>query len=265
MRNIKGMRERSEYSVQAVTNAIRVLEALGDAEHEQSIAELCTKLNLTKSNINKLLVTLERFGYVDSNRYTGNFRLGVKTFQISQAYISKLSLTEIALPTQKELRDAVNESVYISVLRKENIVYLSVVETDSPVRVMPRIGNVGLAYATATGKVQMAFMDEREIEGLYKDPFEAYTVNTIKNNEELMTELRKIREQGYAIDNEEYELGVRCVAAPVKNFMGAVVAGLSISAPIERMDDERLEKEILPRLLNMAHRLSTKFGFRSPA
>ena len=261
MRNIKGARERSEYSVQAVTNAIRILEALGEAEHEQSIPELCTKLDLTKSNVNKLLATLERFGYIDSNKYTGNFRLGVKTFQISQAYINKLSLTEIALPLQKELRDKVNESVYISVLRKDNIVYLSVVETDAPVRVMPRIGNVGSAYATATGKIQLAYQEEREVETLYAEPFAAYTENTIRTMDVLLKELAVIREQGYALDNEEYEMGVRCLAAPIKNFMGNVIAGISISSPIERMSEARVE-EIAPLLLSVAHKLSTKFGYR---
>ena len=262
MPNSKGMRERSEYSVQAVTTAIRVLEALGDAEHEQSIPELCAKLNLTKSNTNKLLVTLEQFGYVDSNSYTGNFRLGVKTFQISQAYINKLSLPEISLPIQRDLRDQVNESVYISVLRGENVVYLSVVETDASVRVMPRIGNVGPAYATATGKVQLAFMEEKEVESLYSGPFTPYTANTLKSAEKLYDELEIIRKQGYALDNEEYELGVRCVAAPVKNFMGNVIAGMSISAPVERMDDSRIQAELLPKLLEATHKLSTKFGFR---
>lgn len=258
----KGMRERSEYSVQAVTNAIRVLEALGDAEHEQSIPELCSRLNLTKSNANKLLVTLEKFGYVDSNRYTGNFRLGVKTFQISQAYINKLSLSEIALPIQRSLREQVNESIYVSVLRGENVVYLSVVETDAPVRVMPRIGNVGPAYATATGKVQLAFMDEKEVEVLYADSFQIYTKNTVKSLDKLMEELEQIRKRGYSYDNEEYEEGVRCVAAPVRNFMGNVIAGMSISAPVERMDDDRIQNDLIDKLLDSALKLSTKFGYR---
>jgi DNA-binding IclR family transcriptional regulator len=262
MNTTKGMRERSEYSVQAVSNAIRVLEALGDAEHEQSILELCNKLDLTKSNASKLLATLEQFGYVDANRYTTNFRLGVKTFQISQAYINKLSLQEIALPIQRSLRDAVNESVYISVLRGENVVYLSVVETNAPVRVMPRIGNVSHAYATAAGKVQLAFMDEREADTLFDGVFTQYTKNTLKSSAELATQLEEVRQKGYALDDEEYEMGVRCIAAPVKNFMGNVIAGMSISAPVERMSDERIQKELLPQLAEAADKLSVKFGYR---
>jgi DNA-binding IclR family transcriptional regulator len=261
MKNAKSSRERSEYSVQAVTNSIRVMEALGNAEHEQSITELCEKLDLTKSNAIKLLVTLEKFGYVDNNKYTGNFRLGVKTFQISQAYINKLSLPEIAMPILKSLRAAVNESVYISVMSKENVVYLRVVETDAPVRVIPRIGNAGPAYATATGKVQLAFMESRDVEILYKEPFHRYTPNTINSMDALLNELETIRKQGYALDLQEFEEGVCCVAVPVKNFMGIVIAGMSISAPIERMSEQRVIRTLLPQLIDSAHKLSTKFGY----
>lgn len=259
----KNSKERSEYSVQAVTNAIRVLEELGDSNHEQSIAELCSKLELTKSNVAKLVATLEMFGYVDCNSYTGNYRLGIKTFQISQSYINKLNLTEVALPIQKSLCARVNESIYVSVLRRENIVYLSVVETDSPVRVTPRIGNIGPAYATATGKAQLAFIDERELEQMYSDKFKEYTKNTIKSLDALKEELATIRERGYALDNEEYEYGVRCVAAPVKNFMGQVIAALSVTAPVERLDNSTIQKLILPELIEAANLLSTKFGYRS--
>jgi DNA-binding IclR family transcriptional regulator len=258
--NVK--RHRADYSVQQVANAIAILEVLGDTEHEASIDELSGKLSLSRNSVIKLLTSLESFGYVACNRYTGSFRLGVRTFQIAQSYINKLSLTEMAQSVQQELRDAVNESVYISVLRKERVVYLSVVESNAPVRVLPRIGNTGLAYATATGKAQLAFMEEQDLELLYPDPFELYTKNTISGIKQLREELDKIRLLGYAVDNEEYEEEVRCVAVPVKNFMGNVIAGLSISAPKDRMDEARIKKVLLPKLLASAAKLSTKFGFK---
>ncbi|MEF3255496.1 MAG: helix-turn-helix domain-containing protein, partial [Deferribacterales bacterium] len=87
-------RDKSEYSVQAVDNALDILEFLGDAEGEVSVTEISARLNLTKSNVNKLLTTLEHFGYIDMNKYTGNYKLGVKTFQISQAYFNKLNLID---------------------------------------------------------------------------------------------------------------------------------------------------------------------------
>jgi len=255
-------REKSEYAVQAVSNAIDILELLGDRDHEMSITDIVTDLGLTRSNVNKLLATLEVLGYVEHNRYTGNFRLGVKTFQISQAYINKLNIIEISIQVLQQLKNDTGESAYISVLRDANVVYLNVIETDLAVRVMPRIGNVGPAYATATGKAQLAYFEPAELEKLYTDDFLKITPNTIKNFDQLKEELELVKKQGYAIDNEEYELGVRCIGAPIKDFMGNVIAGISVSAPSERMKLEYIHEHIAPIVSDAARLLSKKFGYR---
>jgi len=253
-------REKSEYAVQAVNNAIDILGLLGDTEGELSMSEIGAKLSLTRSNVNKLLATLEGFGYVEYNRYTGNFRLGVKTFQISQAYINKLNLIEISVQILTMVKEKLNESVYISVLRDGNVVYLNMVESDHAVRVLPRIGNLGPAYATATGKAQLAYKPQHEIEKLYKDGLRKVTENTIDNLKDLEAELEKVRERGYAIDNEEYETDVRCIGAPVFNFMNDIIGGISISAPVERLSEERIKKEVAPVVVDAAKILSRKFG-----
>jgi IclR family KDG regulon transcriptional repressor len=255
-------RDKSEYAVQAVNNAIDILELLGDGEHELSISDVVTKLNLTRSNVNKLLATLEMFGYVEYNRYTGNFRLGVKTFQISQAYINKLNIIEISVQVLQQLKQQTGESAYISVMRDGNVVYLNVIETDYAVRVLPRIGNVGHAYATATGKAQLAFYDPREIDKLYPGEMVTFTDKTIKTMDELKADLKLIKERGYSIDDEEYEIGVRCIGAPIKDFMGNVIAGISVSAPIERLPMERVDAEVAHLVMEAAKSLSIKFGYR---
>lgn len=258
----KVKREKAEYAVQAVSNAVEILELLGSYEHELSISEIVSKLELTKSNVNKLLANLEKYGYVEHNRYTGNFRLGVKTFQISQAYINKLNLIDISTHILNGLKQQLNESVYIGVLRHSNVVYLDVIETDEPVRVMPRIGNVGPAYATAIGKAQLSTMTDDEIAGLYENKeFLKLTKNTINNIQELLEDIKQVREKGYALDLEEYEEEVHCIGAPVLNFMGKVIAGISVSGPKVRMDYDRIEKEIAPALIKAAELLSVKFGY----
>ncbi|UOD35229.1 IclR family transcriptional regulator [Deferribacteraceae bacterium V6Fe1] len=256
-------RDKTEYAVQAVNNAIDILEILGDCDNELSVSEIGIKLGLTRSNVNKLLTTLENFGYVEHNRYTGNYRLGVKTFQIAQAYLNKLSLIDISMQFLTELRDLTGESAYISVLRGSKVVYLNLVETNKSVRVLPRIGNVGPAYATATGKAQMAFMEKKEFEKYFsQEKLIKVTENTIDDFNLLQKELEKVREQGFATDNEEYELGVRCVGAPVFNFMGDVIAGISISAPKERLSEEKMNTEAASMVKDIARRLSIKFGFK---
>jgi DNA-binding IclR family transcriptional regulator len=255
-------RDKSDYSVQAVDNALDILEYIGDFDGEVSVTEISARLNLTKSNVQKLLTTLEHFGYVDMNKYTGNFKLGVKTFQISQAYLNKLDLISSAQKIMIDLRDKTNESVYISVLRNSTVVYLNVVETLRSVRVRPRIGNIGPAYATATGKAQLAFIEDFNLEKAFKGSFVKLTPNTIDNIDKLKEELEKVRQNGFALDLEEYEEGVVCVAAPVFNFMRKVIAGISISAPKMRMPEEKLIKEIAPFVKNAAKQLSFKFGYK---
>lgn len=258
----KVKREKSEYAVQAVSNAIDILELLGDCDHELSMSEIVSTLELTKSNVNKLLANLEKFGYVEHNKYTGNFRLGVKTFQISQAYISKLNLIDISNQVLIDLKNKLNESTYIGVLRHSNVVYLNVIETDEPVRVMPRIGNVGPAYATAIGKAQLSTFEDKDIMSLYENKvFRKLTDKTVGNIDELLEDINKIRERTYALDLEEYEEDVHCVAVPILDFMGKVIAGISVSGPKVRMSMERIEKEIAPMLIEYAAILSGKFGY----
>lgn len=258
----KVKREKSEYAVQAVSNAIDILELLGNCEHELSMSEIVSTLELTKSNVNKLLANLERYGYVEHNKYTGNFRLGVKTFQISQAYINKLNLIDISNQVLTDLKNKLNESTYIGVLRHGNVVYLNVIETDEPVRVMPRIGNVGPAYATAIGKAQLSTLNNKEITSLYENKeFRKLADKTIPNIDELLKDITNVRECGYALDLEEYENDVHCVAAPVLDFMGKVIAGISVSGPKVRMSMERIENEIAPLLIEAAQILSGKFGY----
>ncbi|MGA1846068.1 IclR family transcriptional regulator [Deferribacter abyssi] len=258
-------RDKSEYAVQAVNNALDILELLGGSEQELSISEIGAKLGLTRSNVNKLLATLENFGYVEYNKRTGNFRMDVKAFQISQAYLNKLNLIDASKQILLEIKQKVNETVHISVLRKGNIVYLNAIETDHAVRVVPRIGNIGPAYATATGKAQLAYLKLDKIKEYYSDKLVKMTDNTIDNIDDLLDNLEDVRNKGYAIDNEEFEVGVKCVGAPVFNFMGKVIAGISISAPIERMDDERIKREIIPTIIEGAQKLSIKYGYKPNA
>ncbi|GAB7140528.1 IclR family transcriptional regulator [Deferribacterales bacterium RsTz2092] len=256
------MREKSNYSVQSVANATRILEYLGTSAHEQSVADICNELYLTRSNVNKLLVTLGKFGYIDKNHNTGNYHLGIKTFQLSQTYISNVNIKDASFPLLRELSANIGETACTAVLHRKNIVYVSEAETMAAVRVYSHIGKVVPAYATASGKVQLAWLDGTEIETVFHAPFRALTNTTLRGLPELTEELGRVRQLGYAIDNEELEYGVRCLAVPVRNFIGDVIAAVSINAPVERMSDERIKDELLPQILDTAHQLSAKFGYR---
>ncbi|HYS44355.1 MAG TPA: IclR family transcriptional regulator, partial [Geobacteraceae bacterium] len=142
-----------------------------------------------------------------------------------------------------------------------SIVYLDVVETDLTVRVVPRVGARLPAYSTAAGKVQFAFMTEEELDNYLPRELKRFTPNTITDRDELKKQLRQIAEQGYAIDNEELDVGVRCVGAPIRDYTRRIIGAVSISGPSMRFSDERMEKELIPLVQKAAEEISTKLGY----
>ncbi len=255
-------REKAEYAVQSVNNAIDILELLSNADGELSVSDIGLKLGLTKNNTSKILSTLEIFGYVECNRYTGSYRLGVKTFQISQAYLLNMNLFEVSKNYLEAIRNRLNETSYVSVFNDGNIVYLNSIETRQAVRVRLRVGLIRPAYASASGKVHLANMELEHIKAIYENKMQKFTENTINSMDALIKELESIKKMGYAVDNEEFEREVISVAAPVHNFMGQVIGALSTSIPSIRCDKDRIEKEIAPAILEYASDLSKKYGYK---
>ena len=258
---VMGKKSSTEYTIQSVDNAIGILELLGSMEHEQSIQEIASALELTKSNANNLLATLHQLGYVETNPHTGNFRLGVRTFQISQRYINKLSIQEAGRTIIRDLRDRLNESVYLNVDRGQNTVCIDMAPTASAVHVDYSMGFVAPSYVSSCGKILLAYLDEETVRGYFPEKLQKYTKNTVGSMDSLIASLEEVKKQGYCISKEEYWDGVTSVAVPVRNFMNSVIASMSVSVPVYRVDDERIRQEIVPELLSSAHKLSVKYGY----
>ncbi|WP_084417619.1 IclR family transcriptional regulator [Chrysiogenes arsenatis] len=257
-------REKTDYIVQSVYNALDILEAFRESHSgELDITTIREKFGLSKNTVIRLLATLEKHGYVEENHYTKNYRLGLKNFEISQAYISKIDLLKMTEPILQEIVDTVDESAYIGVLRGKRVVYLNVVETTQAVRIMPRIGIVGQAYFTAIGKSQLSdFSNQHILEQLEKENLTICSSGKpFQGNESFLAEMDRVREHGFSMDDEEFEEGVRCVGAPIRNYTGNIVAGLSISGPVQRMSDERIAQEIAPLAKLMSEKASRKLGY----
>lgn len=256
-------KEKSEYMIQAVSHALDLLEQFhGDDVDELGVTELSKRLKLHKNNVFRLLATLESRGYIEQNRATENYRLGLKSLELGQTFIKKMGLLHQAKPVLEELVHESNETAYVAIFKDGYIVYLDVVETGLTVRVVSRVGTRLPSYCTAAGKVHLAYMSDEEIESyLPAQDLEAYTPHSITDREVLKRDLAKVAEQGYAFDIEELDIGVRCVAAPIRDYTRRIVGALSISGPATRFSDERLEKELVPLVTRAADELSTRLGF----
>lgn len=256
-------KEKSEYMIQAVSHALDLLEQFhGDDVDELGVTELSKRLKLHKNNVFRLLATLESRGYIEQNKATENYRLGLKSLELGQTFIKKMGLLHQAKPVLEELVEACNETSYVAIFKDGYIVYLDVVETRLTVRVVSRVGTRLPSYCTAAGKVHLAYMSDEELESyLPSQELEAYTPHSITDREVLKKDLAKVSEQGYAFDIEELDIGVRCVAAPIRDYTRRIVGALSISGPATRFSDERLEKELVPLVTRAAEELSTRLGF----
>ncbi|AJF05780.1 IclR family transcriptional regulator [Geoalkalibacter subterraneus] len=255
-------KEKSEYIIQAVSHALDLLEQFHDDVDELGVTELSKRLKLHKNNVFRLLATLESRGYIEQNKATENYRLGLKALELGQTFIKQMGLLRQAKPILEKIVEQCNETAYVAIFKEGFIVYLDVVETNLTVRVVSRVGSRMPAYCTAAGKVHLAFMSDEEIDSILPNrEFKKFTDNTITDREALRKELRTVEERGYAIDDEELDLGVRCVAAPIRDYTRRIVGAISVSGPSMRINDERIEKEIVPLVLESAEELSTRLGF----
>jgi DNA-binding IclR family transcriptional regulator len=173
-----------------------------------------------------------------------------------------MGLLRQARPILDRIVQECNETAYVAIFKEGYVVYLDVVETNLTVRVVSRVGSRLPGYCTATGKVHMAYMSDEDVDLLYPaNDLKVYTPTTLATKTALREELLKVFEQGYAIDNEELDNGVRCIACPIRDYTRRIVGAISISGPTMRFSDERIEKELIPLARQAADDLSTRLGY----
>lgn len=255
---------KSDYIIQAVAHALEMLEQFHDNIDELGVAELSRRLKLQKNKVFRLLATLESRNYIEQNKTTEGYRLGLKSLLLGQTFVRQMGFLRQARPVQESLARKCNETSYVAIMKDFQIVYLDAVESDLPVRVVPRVGEKLPIYCTAAGKVVAASLNEEILrEYIRAGKLKRYTSNTISDPDELVDHLRSIAELGYAVDNEELDVGVKCVGAPIRDYTRKVVGAVSISGPSMRLSAERMNYELIPLVKKAAEEISVKLGHRS--
>jgi DNA-binding IclR family transcriptional regulator len=256
---LRGGREEIQL-VKAVEHALQVLISYSERE-ELGVTELSNKLGLHKNNVFRLLATLEQMGYIRQNPRTEAYRLGPKIFELSVVFKYQMGLIKVARPYLEDVWSRFNETTYLGILRDIYAIYIDCIETTNTIRVVPRIGKQLPAYATAIGKAQLAYLSSGEIERLFRDrKLVKFTPNTKTDVKEIENELARVKELGYAIDYEEYQLEVRCVGAPIRDYTGRVIAAISVSGPSYRFPDDRLG--LMGEMIReVANEISKALGF----
>lgn len=231
-------KEERRYIIRSVSRALELLKAFSGAQSELSLAEISRRLNLNRSTAFRLIVTLQAHGYLEKDRETGKYRIGVTCLELGSVFLNQSDIRKEALPILNGLRDGCKETVHLGRLAGAEVVYLEKFDGLLPIGIMgSRVGGRAPAYCTGLGKAMLAYMPEGEIRQLYAESdLPHFTPNTITDLEELFRELARTRERGYAIDNEEHEPDVKCVAVPIWDYRQNVVRAISVAGPAVRID-----------------------------
>lgn len=247
--------------VQSVIKTLRILEAL--AEHDKiTLTDLADLVGGHKSTVYRFMCTLIEQGYAkrdDSDLYSPTLKL----FQIGMCTYSRIDLVNQAMPTLKRMAFLSEETVHLAMESDGQLVYLHKIESSHSLRVsmQSRIGSSAPEYCTGVGKILLAWASADDLEQyMSKCPFLRFTPRTICNRLDLENELNQIRERGYCFDDEEHENGVRCVAAPIRDYYGNVIASVSISGPTVRLDDNRMAS-LVDLVVVSAREISQSLGW----
>ena len=257
-------KEKGDYAIQTVTNALRVLDTLGE-QGEVGVADLSRRLSLHKNNIFRLLATLEQEGYVKQNHLTERYRLGLRSLELGQAFARDHSLALRGRVVVKALQAETGESAHLAVSSAFGAVAIEGAATERALVASMRVGSHHPLHCTALGKVllasaESAVLQEHHEAAVARGGLLQKTPATILDPDKFLEELRSVASVGYALDREEFETGLCCAAAPIYGSEGAVVAALSLSIPRARCSDDALLDRVVPAVTESARRLSRELG-----
>ncbi len=232
--------------VKSVIKAVKILEELIHNGSPLSISKISKRVEINISTVHRLINTLVKLGYVEQNE-KGLYQLGLHSYEIADLINREFDLKRMVRPYLKEIVSRCNETSNLVVLEDNQVLYLDQIESNKIVRMFAGIGSRGPAYCTGSGKALLAHLDEEDLEEYIENTeFKVFTGSTITDPERLKEELLEIREQGYALDLEEMERGVCCVAAPILGKDDRLLGAISVSGPSTRISMDYLKKVLIP-------------------
>ncbi len=250
----------SERLIQSIERAANVLELFLTTSPELSVKEISEKLQLSKSTVHGIIKTLEHRGYLQQNPEDLKYKLGIKLFTLGNFVGKHLDIGNIARPIIRDLADELNETVHLVTLQRDEVVYIEKVEGPRALTIYSHIGKRAPVHCTGVGKAILAYLSEIEVDRLLSSAsLEAFTEHTMTDVNQIKKHLVSVRETGYAVDDEEIELGLKCIAAPIFNHKGNVIASISCAAPKMRLDEEKQPK-VIAGIKRAASEISTSLG-----
>ncbi len=247
-------------TIQSIARASAILEAIAAHENHLSITELSGIVDLHKSTVHRILSTLITLGYVKQNEMNNHYELTVKLFELGSSVVKNNDLVTVARPYLEHLGDVSNEVVHLVIPDGDEIIYIDKVESNQTLRMHSYVGRRAPMYCTAVGKAILSEASEQQVKAYWSGihPIK-HTQHTLTTLPEFIKALNQIKKTGISYDNEEHETDIRCIATTLHNYAGHVIGAISISGPIQRMNDDHIN-ELIPELLEVKENISKELG-----
>lgn len=249
-------------AVSSVLKVFGIIEALSE-QKDIGITELAQRLMMSKSTTYRFLQTMKTLGIVVQEDESEKYSLTLKLFEIGSKALEYTDLIALANKEMLHISSLTHETLHLGALDGHEIVYLHKIDSEYSLRMYSRIGRRNPVYSTAIGKILLSSLSNDEIQVLLKNvEFKKNTPNTLENVAVLLEQLEDVRKKNYAEDNEEQEVGLRCLAAPIYNRFGKIIAGISISIPVVRFDENNMNN-LVDLLKTAGKNISEKLGYHN--
>jgi IclR family transcriptional regulator, KDG regulon repressor len=250
-----------ENMVKSVSRALDIVALVGMKKGGLGVTEIANQIDINKSSVFRTLSTLVQYGYVEQDCDTGKYKLGYKFLDMSSKLLESIDIRAEAKPFLQELEQKTNEVIHLVVYDQGEVVYIEKLEGNETLRTHSKVGKRAPMHCTSVGKAILAHLHENDVRAIIERKGMPYhTEHTLNSMEALLEELNRIRRRGYALDLEENEYGITCIAAPVFDHLGNVVAAVSISGPTTRMTKDRLN-QLGPMMIKTSQQLSARLGY----
>lgn len=253
---------KSDTVIQSVDRALRIIDCFCGNAIELGISEIAEKMELSKSTVFGLVNTLAMNGYLEQNEENKKYRLGIKLFELGNLVGSRMDLRKAAFPYCRKLSEDYKQGVHLAVRSGDEMIYIDKIDVPGLSIAYSYVGKRAQMYCTGVGKAILAYLPEEELKQyLEHTELKAMTPHTITDSDELQKELEQIRSRSFAMDDEEVEEGLKCVAAPIFDWRGAPVAAISSSGMASRMTDEViriLQKDVVAYAAAISYRMGYK-------
>jgi DNA-binding IclR family transcriptional regulator len=240
---------------------MRLLKVFSEDEVNIGISALAKRLGIAKSTAHRLAATLVAEGMLEQAEEQGKYRLGVGLFRLGALVRRRMEVSNEARPYLYALRETINESVHLAILDGVEVMYVYHLESSHALRARSDLGVRKPAHSTAEGQAILAFQPQEAIDRVVAAGLTAYTPKTVTSPERFLKALAAVRQRGCAIEDEESEIGMVCVAAPIRDDSNAVVAAVGVAGPVTRLSKKAVAG-VLPHVIATAEQISERLGHR---